>query len=71
MPQGLKSPFQHGHDIKYDLEISERRPETSAILAAACKFCIKFDSKPIRGQREREYNSDVLQARVPYRQLQT
>ncbi|KAG6946114.1 hypothetical protein JG687_00016908 [Phytophthora cactorum] len=42
MPRGLKTSFQQGHDIKYGLEISERHQETSAVLAVACKFCIKF-----------------------------
>ncbi|KAF1787899.1 hypothetical protein GQ600_3135 [Phytophthora cactorum] len=48
MPRGLKTPFQQGHDIKYGLEISERHPETSAVLAVACKFCVKFgrEAKP-------------------------
>ncbi|KAF1795530.1 hypothetical protein GQ600_11398 [Phytophthora cactorum] len=38
MPRGLKTPFQDGHDIKYAVEISERHPETSAVLATACTF---------------------------------
>ncbi|ETI44293.1 hypothetical protein F442_10897, partial [Phytophthora nicotianae P10297] len=37
IPRALKTPSQQGHDATYGLEISERRPETPAVLAETCK----------------------------------
>ncbi|KAL4146138.1 hypothetical protein PRNP1_012010 [Phytophthora ramorum] len=57
MPAGLKTPFQPGHDILYGLEVTERNPETSAVVSVACRFCIKFgrEAKP-NAKRKRTKN---------------
>ncbi|ETI51077.1 deoxyribose-phosphate aldolase, variant [Phytophthora nicotianae CJ01A1] len=66
MPAGLTTPFQRGHDVKYGLEVVERDPETSAVLLAACRFCIKFgrEANP-KGKRKRTTN--VHNFRTPFR----
>ena len=43
--KGSKIPFQRNHDVKYGIEVTERDPRTSAVLAALCLFCLEFGRK--------------------------
>jgi hypothetical protein len=47
-PPNVKTRFQRGHDVKYGLQVTERDEKTSSVLAASCRFCLKFgrEAKP-------------------------
>jgi hypothetical protein len=65
MPK-LKTPFKHGHVVQYGLEVAERDPKTSAVLAASCRFCLKFGREARPGaKRKRTGNTKVFKS--PFR----
>ena len=65
MPKGLKTPFQRDHDMQYELEVIERDPSTSTVLAALCRFCLKFVRKAKPGTK-RQCMNNVQVFKAPF-----
>jgi hypothetical protein len=65
MPKGLKTPFQRGHEVQYGLQVTERDPRTSAVLAVSCRFCLKFGREAKPGAK-RKRTSNVQVFKTPF-----
>lgn len=60
IPKGLQTPFQHGHDVEYGLEVTER-DSAGTVLSFSCRFCLMFGCEAEPGaKRKRTSNEPVF-----------
>jgi hypothetical protein len=65
MPKGLRTPFQRGHDVEFELELTERDKGSGAVKSVICRFCLKFGREPKPGQT-RKRTSNILIFKLPF-----
>lgn len=57
MPKGLRNSFQTGHELDYARKVTERHPQSSAVLAVSCHFCLKFGRESKPGAKHKRTNN--------------